>query len=181
MRMTILRKLCMMTFMLSYRLEWLMLHAPNYPRFICMAVLAPPRLEWLPMFILTTPLKLFMIMLCAKLPLPFFGMLLLPPRLVANRSRSNTFCTNLLSPIFGTFLLLPLLVVAYIRTNVFFNMRMVLAGTPPLLESAPNRPLVVPLPPRTILCTLFCMSAPFRNLKFVAILVACMMMPPWPM
>ncbi|CAK0830518.1 unnamed protein product [Prorocentrum cordatum] len=120
MRMTILKKLCMMTFILSYRLEWLTLHAPNTPKLICMTVLAPPRLEWLPMFMLTIPLKLFTMMLCTKLLLPFLGMLLRPPLLVANLSRSNTFCTNLLSPIFGTLLLLPLLV-ANIRTNVFLQ------------------------------------------------------------
>ncbi|CAK0835761.1 unnamed protein product [Prorocentrum cordatum] len=121
-----------------------------------------------------------MMILCTNLLLPFLGMLVLPPLLVANLSRSNTFCTNLLSPIFGTLLLLPQLV-ANIRTNVFFNMHMMLVGTPPVLESAPNRPLAVLLQPCAILCPLFCMLVPFLNLKFVAILVACMMMPPWSM
>ncbi|CAK0807485.1 unnamed protein product [Prorocentrum cordatum] len=163
-RMTILKNPCMMTFMLSYRLEWLTLHAPNTPKLICMTVLAPPRLERLPMFISTISLKLFMMMLCTKLLLPPLGMLLLPPLLVASLSRSNTFCTNLLSPIFGTLLPVPLLV-ANIRTNVFFNMHMMLVGTPPVLKRAPNRPLVVLLTPCTILCTLFCMLVPFLNLN----------------
>ncbi|CAK0905550.1 unnamed protein product [Prorocentrum cordatum] len=145
-RMAILENLCMRTFMLSCRPEWLTLHAPNTPKLICMTVLAPPRLEWLPMFILTISLKLFMMMLCMKLLLPFLGMLLRPPLLVASLSRSNTVCTNLLSPIFGTLLLLPLLV-ANIRTNVFVNMHMMVVGTPPVLESAPDRPLLVLLPP----------------------------------
>ncbi|CAK0865217.1 unnamed protein product [Prorocentrum cordatum] len=176
-RMAIWKKLCTMTFMLSYRLEWLTLHAPNTPMFICMIVLAPPRSEWLPMFILTVPLKLFMMMLCTKLLLPFVGMLLRPPLLVANLSLSNTFCANPPSPIFGTLLLLPLLV-ANIRTNVFFNMHIMLVGTLPVLESAPNRPLLVLLQLCTILCTLFCVLVPLLNLKLVTILVACVMMPP---
>ena len=70
--LTIPKKLCMMTFMLSCRLEWLTLHAPTTPKFICMTVLGPPRrLVWLPMPISSFPFKPYLIML-----MPFIGTLL---------------------------------------------------------------------------------------------------------